>query len=337
MAAPSGRLMPDAPKSAAGQVLVIGGPRLAARASAVSGLVTELAAGISGLTGDRAAGVIASGGKRLRPLLALLLAGDHELDPAAELSLRTAAAAIELVHVATLVHDDVLDRAALRRGVTTVWSADGAPAATGAGDALLAAAFAAVAADAIAPVAQVLATAASSLAAGELMQRADAYRLDITPERYEARVIGKTAALFDAACRIGALHGDLDPDRAGAIGEDLGFAFQLLDDVLDVEGDSAVTGKRRGTDLLDGTVTLPLTIAARRDPALAELDLRALDPAAAVRVCDQIIATGATDTVRALGLERIDRVQQAIAALPGSSARREALALAARSLVDRSA
>ncbi len=317
-------------------IFVAGGPVLGERAAAVDALVTELVEGIPGPTGARAAAVVAAGGKRLRPLLALLLAGEGT--PAdLERSLRVSAAAVELVHVATLVHDDVLDRAPLRRGIETVWAADGPSAATGAGDALLAAAFQAVAAHAAAPVAAVLATAASSLAAGELMQRADAYRLDITPERYEERVVGKTAALFEAACRIGALHGDLSPDLAGGIGRDLGVAFQMLDDLLDVEGDPAVTGKARGTDLLDGTVTLPLALAAGRDEAVAAIDLRALDVPGAAALCDRIIATGATEAVRRQAYDRIDRAQGAIAGLPGSPERRKALALAARGLVDRSA
>jgi octaprenyl-diphosphate synthase len=349
-------------------VFAAGGDLLSQRAAEVNALVAELVAEIPGVTGERASSVVAAGGKRLRPLLALLLAGDPAAAPglaiagdgrstnstdslsaqqptgapaiasaaaARERSLRVSAAAIELVHVATLVHDDVLDRAPLRRGVPTVWSQHGPGAATGAGDALLAAAFQAVAKDAEAPVAGVLAAAASSLAAGELMQRADAYRLDITPARYEQRVIGKTAALFDAACRIGALHGDLPVDLAGGIGCDLGVAFQMLDDLLDIEGDPAITGKARGTDLLDGTVTLPLALAATNDPAIAATDLRALDVPAADALCDRIIATGATENVRAQAYARIDSAQAAIAALPGSTARREALSLAARGLVDR--
>ncbi|MDO9357179.1 MAG: polyprenyl synthetase family protein [Solirubrobacteraceae bacterium] len=377
-------------------VFAAGGDLLAERAAAVNALVAELVAEIPGATGERASSVVAAGGKRLRPLLALLLAGDprdasefgvaalHDADGRAEhapadpdrardstadhgggstatragdsdrptdptpdvasgiaaaqaheSSLLVSAAAIELVHVATLVHDDVLDRAPLRRGVPTIWSQNGPVAATGAGDALLAAAFEAVAQHAEAPVAGVLAAAASSLAAGELMQRADAYRLDITPARYEQRVIGKTAALFDAACRIGALHGDLSTDLAGGIGCDLGVAFQMLDDLLDIEGDPAITGKARGTDLLDGTVTLPLALAAATNPAIAAIDLRSLDVSAADALCDQIIATGATEDVRAQAYARIDSAQNAIAALPGSPARREALSLAAKGLVDR--
>lgn len=335
-----------------------GGSTLAQRAAAVDALISQLVEAIPGVTGERASGVVAAGGKRLRPLLTLLVAGEPtaasgapggpdatSADPSgavaqsssrrSERSLLVAAAAVELVHVATLVHDDVLDRAPLRRGIETVWSVDGAEAATGAGDALLAAAFEAVAAECPASVARILATAASSLAAGELMQRADAYRLDITPERYEERVIGKTAALFEAACRLGAVHGDAAEELAGGLGRDLGVAFQMLDDLLDIEGDPAVTGKARGTDLLDGTVTLPLALAAQRDPVIAAVDLPALDVPAAAVLCDRIIATGACDDVRAQAHARIDAAQAAIAGLPGDEARRTALSLAARSLVDR--
>ncbi len=321
-------------------VLEAGGARLAERVLAVDALVREIAGAIEGPAGRRAAGIIDAGGKRLRPLLTLLLAGDgpEPGDAAGERSLRLAAAATELIHVATLVHDDVLDRAPQRRGVDTIWATDGAPAAVAAGDALLAAAFAAVSAEARPEVSAILAAAASSLAAGELMQRADAYRLEISTERYEQRVIGKTAALFEAACQLGAIHsGELDPDAAGLIGRDLGIAFQLLDDLLDIEGDPAVTGKARGTDLLDGTVTLPLALAAARDPQIAAVDLRALDAAGAEALCDRLIASGTCDEVREQALARIDAAQAAIAALPGSAGRRQALAIAARALVERSA
>jgi geranylgeranyl pyrophosphate synthase len=315
------------------------GPDLARRIAGVDALVRDIAGQIQGPAGVRAAGIVAAGGKRLRPLLTLLLAGDGPGpgDDAGERSLRVAAAATELIHVATLVHDDVLDRAPQRRGVPTIWATDGAGAAIASGDALLAAAFSVVARDARPAVSTILAAAAASLAAGELMQRADAYRLDITPQRYEQRVIGKTAALFDAACRLGAIHGGLDPDAAGAIGADLGVAFQLLDDVLDIDGDPAVTGKARGTDLLDGTVTLPLALAAQRDPSIAAVDLRALDVAGAAALCDQLVAAGVCDEVRAAAHARVAAAQEAIAALPGAAERREALSIAARALVDRAA
>jgi geranylgeranyl pyrophosphate synthase len=315
--------------AAARAVLAAGGEQVAERARAVDQLVAQLVSLIPGAAGARAAAVVDAGGKRLRPLLALLVAGDGPGPGSAEeRSLLVSAAAVELVHVATLVHDDVLDRAPLRRGLATIWAQDGAEAAVGSGDALLAAAFRAVADEAQAPVAGVLATAASSLAAGELMQRADAYRLDVTPERYELRVIGKTAALFEAACRIGGLHGDVPEEEAGAIGRDLGVAFQLLDDLLDIEGDPAVTGKARGTDLLDGTVTLPFILARERDPSLRDVG-RVETPEAAEALCDRIAATGALEEARNRALAI---VADAKAGLPY---RDEALDLVADGVVER--
>lgn len=324
----------SAPPPTVAAVLEAAGPNLVAGLATVEAEIRALAAAIPGRHGAHAQAVVAAGGKRLRPLLVLLVAGDAEVRPGG--SLVAGAAAVELIHAATLVHDDVLDRAPLRRGAPTVWATDGPAAATAAGDALLAAAFTAVARDGTPQVAAVLATAAGSLGAGELMQRADAYDVHVTQQRYEQRVIGKTAALFDAACQLGALHGGIDPAAAGALGRDLGIAFQLLDDLLDIEGDPAVTGKARGTDLLDGTVTLPFTIAAARNPELAAVDLRSLDAPAAAQLCDAIIATGAGDEVRALAEQRLAAALAAIDALPGPASRREALRLAARGLVQRS-
>ena len=119
-----------------------------------------------------------------------------------------------------------------------------------------------------------LARASRELALGELMQRADAWSAEVTVERYLERCRLKTAVLFRAACELGALEGETEPETLGAFGERIGLAFQLLDDVLDVSGPPERTGKPRGADLLDGTVTLPLILARDRDPELAALDLR---------------------------------------------------------------
>ena len=142
------------------------------------------------------------------------------------------------------------------------------------------------------------------------MQRADAWLADVDAERYLERCRLKTASLFDACCRLGALFGGT-PERSealGAFGEGIGLAFQLLDDVLDVSGPAERTGKPRGTDLLDGTVTLPLILARRRDPELREIDLRAVatDAAGAEQLCERIAATGALDEARRLALEHVD-------------------------------
>ena len=139
-----------------------------------------------------------------------------------------------------------------------------------------------------------------ALALGELAQRRDAFDLSISAERYLRRCELKTARLFECACLIAQTREA--SEKTGALetfGREIGLAFQLLDDVLDVTGPPERTGKARGTDLLDGTVTLPLILARERDASLAELDLRALDAAGAEAVCDRIAATGVLEDVRA--------------------------------------
>src|SRR4029078_13095720 len=125
------------------------------------------------------------------------------------------------------------------------------------------------------------------------------WNLHTTRERYLRRCDLKTARLFRAACELGALARGGNVSLLGEFGERIGLAFQLLDDVLDVSGPAERTGKHRGTDLLDGTVTLPLIIAREREPELAQLDLRAVrTPEQAEAVCDAIAATGALDAAR---------------------------------------
>jgi geranylgeranyl pyrophosphate synthase len=270
---------------------------------------------------DRLAGdTIAAGGKRLRPLLVLLAAGEP---PAGQddTGLLRAAVAVELVHSATLVHDDVLDAAALRRGVPTVWAIAGRDGATATGDYLFARAFAELVANGRIDEVQVLSAASSALAEGELRQREDAFRTDVPIERYLWRCELKTARLFEAACRLGALETGGPADVLGLFGRRIGLAFQLLDDVLDVSGPVERTGKPRGTDLLDGTVTLPFILARERDPSL--LDVRPVTPAEAEEVCDRIAATGALDGARERALEM---VAQAKAELPYADAALELVA-----------
>ena len=211
-----------------------------------------------------------------------------------------AATAIELVHMATLVHDDVLDEAPLRRGLPTVAATSGRGRALATGDLLLSRAFALLSEAGDARAVLLLADAAVALARGELAQRQDAFDLAITEERYLQRCRLKTAALFECAVSLGR-----DDDELRRFGTEVGLAFQLLDDVLDVTGPPERTGKARGTDLLDGTVTLPLIVAAERDPGLREIDLPGLDPAGAEEVCERIAATGALETVRARALDLV--------------------------------
>jgi geranylgeranyl pyrophosphate synthase len=273
---------------------------------------------------------IQAGGKRLRPLLVFLAAGPE----APQDSVVRAAVAVELIHSATLVHDDVLDGAALRRGRPTVVATAGRRMATATGDLLFSRAFAELAANGRADELRVLSHASSALADGELLQRADAWDLGVSRERYLERCELKTARLFQAAAELGALEGGRDAEVLGRFGRRVGLAFQLLDDVLDVSGPPERTGKHRGTDLLDGTVTLPLILARERDPSLAALDLRAItSPAAAEEVCGRIAATGALEAARAEALAMVAAAKAELPALPPPQ--HAALELVADGVVDR--
>ena len=241
------------------------GPHVAALMGRIEERLAAVIAGHGELLAAHAGSTIAAGGKRLRPLLVLVAAGP---DATGDGVVR-AAVAVELVHSATLVHDDVLDAAALRRGRPTVVASAGRDIATATGDLLFSRAFAELADNGRIDEIQVLSDAGSALAAGELLQRADAWDGSVPVLRYLERCELKTARLFEAACMLGALEGaDADGrvEALGAFGRRVGLAFQLLDDVLDVSGPAERTGKHRGADLLDGTVTLPLILARERDP-----------------------------------------------------------------------
>jgi geranylgeranyl pyrophosphate synthase len=315
------------------------GPRVPELLRRVEVRLREVAGEFGPVIGEPAGATIAAGGKRLRPLLVLLAAGagpdTGEQDPAIDLDLVRAAAAVELVHSATLVHDDVLDASALRRGHPTVWATHGRAMATAVGDLLFARAFAELTSTGSLESVRLLSRASSALAEGELLQRADAWDAEIPLERYLHRCELKTATLFESACALGALHAGADDGEREALagfGRRIGLAFQLLDDVLDVAGPPERTGKPVGTDLLDGTVTLPLIVARERDASLAAEDLRAITtPDVAADVCARIAATGALDESRARALTMVD---EAKALLPDGPQRR-VLELVADSVVDR--
>jgi geranylgeranyl pyrophosphate synthase len=327
------------PAAAVEAIVELAGDHVPLLLAHVEERLLELAGGHGPLLAGHAGATIAAGGKRLRPLLVLLAAGPP--DGAGERRLLAAAAAVELVHSATLVHDDVLDAAPLRRGLPTVWSVGGRDLATATGDLLFSRAFGElVAAGSLAAV-RALSRASSALAEGELLQREDAFDAGVTVERYLYRCELKTARLFEAACEMGALAADRDDATTrglGAFGRRIGIAFQLLDDVLDISGPASVTGKHRGTDLLDGTVTLPLILARRRDPGLAGTDLRAIATAAqATELCDRIEATGALADARARALAIVGEAKQQLAALSLADRQRDALDLVADSVVVRHA
>jgi geranylgeranyl pyrophosphate synthase len=298
---------------------------LPARLGEVEDLLREQTSGHGELLDAAAGATLSAGGKRLRPLLVLLCAGPDGGSAAVR-----AAAAVELVHMATLVHDDILDAAPLRRGQPTVFAAAGRERAVGTGDLLLSRAFAVLAAAGDARSIELLAGASVALARGELAQRQDAFDTTIDERRYLERCRLKTAALFRCAVLLGR-----DDEEMAAFGTSIGLAFQLLDDVLDVSGPPERTGKARGTDLLDGTVTLPLIVAAGRDPTIAATDLRDLDGAGAEALCLRIAATGALDDVRARALEMVAEAKQRLAGADLDPERRRLLDLVADGVVQR--
>ena len=311
-------------------VVAAGGDPAARLMERLERRLVTLGTGHGSLLARHAGETIAAGGKRLRPLLLFLAAG---APPPESDALLRAAVAVELVHSATLVHDDVLDGSPLRRGRPTVVASGGRLAATATGDLLFSRAFAElVGADSVAAV-RVLARASSELAAGELMQRADAWQA-VSTERYLERCRLKTAVLFRAACELGAIEAGGAVPRLAAFGERIGLAFQLLDDVLDVSGPPERTGKPQGADLLDGTVTLPMIVARDRDAELRAVELRAIrTPQDAAGICDRIAATGALEVVRERALELVAAAQDSLPDLP--SRQRDALVLIADGVVQR--
>jgi geranylgeranyl pyrophosphate synthase len=299
--------------------------------------------------GAEAAATLAAGGKRLRPLLVLLCAGADGGEAAVR-----AAAAIELVHMATLVHDDVLDDAPLRRGLPTVAATAGRDRAVAVGDLLFSRAFALLATHGDARAIALLARASVALARGELAQRQDAFDAGVSEQRYLDRCRLKTGTLFECACLLGwhcARHprtreggsetsGGDERDRPGAeemaeFGSEIGLAFQLLDDVLDVSGPPERTGKARGTDLLDGTVTLPLIAAGELDPEIGGIDLHQLDAAGAERLCDRIAATGALEQVRSRALAMVGAAKEKLDSAAFDPEQRHLLRLVADGVVQR--
>ncbi len=205
------------------------------------------------------ADALAAGGKRLRPMLVFL--SSHPDNPPQ----LAAGVAVELIHMATLVHDDLIDGAQFRRGRAAAWAAYGPSAARAAGDYLFARAFAELSAAGDARSVAMLAEATLCLARGEALQRRQTHDPDTTVDSYLERCALKTAKLFEAACLLGSRDHD---SRLGSFGLHLGIAFQITDDILDCTGDGLETGKIAGVDLREGTPTLPLLLAAREDAAV---------------------------------------------------------------------
>jgi octaprenyl-diphosphate synthase len=218
----------------------------------------SLARETDGYLGDLRSYVLIGSGKRVRPALVTLYSQLGNADPEA---VQTVSLAVELVHIATLVHDDVIDKAAMRRGRKTVAAEHGTDAAVLLGDHVYTWAFEKVAELNNPKILGLLARSTSVMCAGEIDQLKRRFQFDLTEEEYFSFIYKKTASLFGTSARSGAiLAGQSEEIQASAdrFGTDLGMAFQIIDDLLDLTGEEAVVGKTLHTDLMNGKMTLPL-------------------------------------------------------------------------------
>lgn len=208
--------------------------------------------------------IIAAGGKRLRPALLLLTCGALGYQDTQRFNL---AAVVEFIHTATLLHDDVVDESALRRGNATANETFGNPASVLVGDFLYSRAFQMMVDAQNMRIMQVLADATNVIAEGEVMQLMNMHNAALDEAAYLQVIRSKTAKLFEASARVGAILAGASPELEQACadyGQALGTAFQVIDDVLDYTGDAEVMGKNLGDDLREGKTTLPLIAAMQR-------------------------------------------------------------------------
>lgn len=266
--------------------------------------------------------IIGNGGKRLRPMLALLTAracgyqGQHHVD---------LAAIVEFIHTATLLHDDVVDESDLRRGKDTANNIWGNQAAVLVGDFLYSRAFEMMVDVGEMRVMQVLAQATNIIAEGEVLQLLNCNDADTTEARYLEVIYSKTAKLFEAASQLGAILSGLPKDQEKAMadyGMHLGTAFQLIDDILDYSATADEMGKNVGDDLAEGKPTLPLIIALQRSTGDDAQMIREAIEQGGLDHIDDIIAvinnTGALDYARTIAEQETAKAIECLQCLPDS-------------------
>jgi len=280
--------------------------------------------------------IINAGGKRIRPRLVLLFAEALGFDGPERYEL---AAIVEFIHTATLLHDDVVDESALRRGRATANAIFGNAASVLVGDFLYSRAFQMLVSVNRMRVLQVLADATNVIAEGEVLQLMNMHDPDLAVADYLQVIRYKTAKLFEASARLGAVLADADAaleESCADYGRSLGTAFQLVDDLLDYEGNSSELGKNVGDDLREGKPTLPLLLAMERasEPdralirhAIEHGELQKLPDILAI-----VRSTGALDATRAAAQAEADKARAVLAHLPPSRAREALLDLCARSI-----
>ncbi len=264
--------------------------------------------------------IISAGGKRLRPALLLLSAGALGCQSPHRFNL---AGVVEFIHTATLLHDDVVDESVLRRGNATANEAFGNPASVLVGDFLYSRAFQMMVDAGDMRIMQVLADATNVIAEGEVMQLMNMHNAALDEASYLQVIRSKTAKLFEASAKVGAILAGAGPDEELACadyGQALGTAFQVIDDVLDYDGDAAVMGKNLGDDLREGKVTLPLICAMQRGTDAQRNVIRlAIENGSTgllAEVAGIVKSTGALDIARKAAAQEAQRAKSAASRLP---------------------
>ena len=280
--------------------------------------------------------IIAAGGKRLRPALLLLVCGALGYRDSQRFKM---AAVVEFIHTATLLHDDVVDDSTLRRGMATANEAFGNPASVLVGDFLYSRAFQMMVETGQMRVMQILADATNIIAEGEVLQLINMHDASLDEEGYLRVIRSKTAKLFEASARLGAVLAKAPhavEEACATYGQALGTAFQIIDDVLDYDGDALEMGKNLGDDLREGKATLPLIAAMQRgsntDCALVRSAIEEGSTEHLERIVAIVRNTGALDVARNAAAAEAQRAIDAIGMLPDNGHTRCLLQLATQLL-----
>ena len=302
----------------------------------VDAVIAQRLASQVGLVEQVSLHIIQAGGKRIRPKLVLLFAQALGYTGPKRVEL---AAVVEFIHTATLLHDDVVDESALRRGQATANAAFGNAASVLVGDFLYSRAFQMMVSINDMRVLEVLAEATNTIAEGEVLQLMHMRNADLTVDEYLRVIRFKTAKLFEASARLGALLGGATTaveQACAEYGRCLGTCFQMVDDLLDYEGHFEELGKNPGDDLREGKATLPLLIALERGtPTQRQLLRQAIESAQLDRlseVIEIVKSTGALDAARQAAQREAHQAHEALALLPPSAARDTLFELSSQSV-----
>lgn len=288
------------------------------------------------LVGQVARYIIGAGGKRLRPALLLLTSGALGYQGAQRHAL---AAVVEFIHTATLLHDDVVDDSTMRRGNATANETFGNPASVLVGDFLYSRAFQMMVEAGSMRIMQVLADATNVIAEGEVQQLMNMHNADLDEAGYLQVIRSKTAKLFEASARCGAILAGADStleEACADYGQALGTAFQVIDDVLDYAGDAAIMGKSLGDDLREGKATLPLIAAMQRGSTQERALVRRAIEQGSVTDLERVITivhdTGALAIARQAAAREAERAMTAARRLPAGAHATSLLQLASQLL-----